>query len=91
MIVGNGEVRRYDCSMIRWNIRNRAAKLGWKNAHELSIHVGLSYPVARRVWAEEAPARLDVATLEALAVAFKVKTPWELLTYEPPPRSSPPR
>lgn len=83
MIVGNGEVGRYDSTMIRWNIRNRAAKLGWKNAHALSMHAGLSYPVARRVWAEEAPARLDVATLEALARAFRVKTPWELLTYAP--------
>jgi hypothetical protein len=87
MIVGNGEVQRYVCSMIRWNIRKRADKLGMTNAHELSVRAGLSYPVARRVWAEEAPARLDVGTLEALAVVFKVKTPWELLTYEPRRRS----
>lgn len=69
--------------MIRWNIRNRAAAFGVTNAHSLSVLAGLSYPVARRVWAEEAPGRIDVATLERLAVAFKTpRNPWVLLSVE---------
>jgi hypothetical protein len=68
--------------MIRWNVAARAAKHGVTNAHQLAAKAGLTLPVAYRVWAGEPLQRIEVATLEAIAAAFRVK-PWTLLEYEP--------
>ena len=69
--------------MIRWNVRNRAEKRGVRNAHDLAVKAGLSYPVAYRIWNSEKAGRIDAKTLEHLHVALKTKSPWLLLTFTP--------
>jgi transcriptional regulator with XRE-family HTH domain len=68
---------------IYWNVKERAATKGWSNAHQLAKAVGLSYPVAWRILQDEPVGRVDAETLEALARAFDLKTPWPLLDYRP--------
>lgn len=55
-------------------------KRGWTNANQLADGAGLTKPAAYRVVAGEPLERIEVATLEALARAFKVK-PWALLEW----------
>ncbi|MGH9887097.1 MAG: helix-turn-helix domain-containing protein [bacterium] len=69
--------------MIRWNvdvIRAHMERHGWENANQLAIGARLTAPVAARVLAGGPLERIEVATLEHLAEAFRVK-PWTLLEY----------
>lgn len=59
---------------------------GLANAYQLAAFAGLTKPTAARVLAGGPIDRIEVATLEALAVAFRV-APWSLLVYEPAMRS----
>ena len=71
---------------IRWDvegIKERAARKGWKNAHQFAIGAGLSAPAAARIFEGEPLDRIDVRTLERLARAFGLKAPWALLDYRP--------
>jgi DNA-binding Xre family transcriptional regulator len=68
--------------MIRWNLDRHMAKRGLTNAYQLAAFAGLTKPTAARVLAAEPLERIDVATLHALATAFRVK-PWALLEYVP--------
>jgi len=69
--------------MITWNVRARALAKGWTNPYQLAKGAGVTQPLAARVLADEPIGRIDVATLEALARAFALKTPWSLLSYVP--------
>jgi transcriptional regulator with XRE-family HTH domain len=55
---------------------------GLENAYQLAAFAGLTKPLASRLLAGAPLERIDVATLEALARAFRVK-PWALLEYVP--------
>ncbi len=68
---------------IRWgDVKGRAKAKGWDNAHQLAQGAGLSYPVATRLWrAKQSIDRIEVDTLEKLAKAFGLKSPWALLEY----------
>jgi DNA-binding Xre family transcriptional regulator len=68
--------------MIRYNIERHMHRKGWTTAYQLALHAGVTQPAAHRVMAGEPLQRIEVATLEKLAVAFRVK-PWTLLEYEP--------
>lgn len=68
--------------MIRWNLDRHMARRGLTNAYQLAAFAGLTKPLASRLLAGAPIERLDVATLETLAVAFRVK-PWTLLEYVP--------
>lgn len=68
--------------MIRYRIAKHMARKGWTTAYQLAQGAGITQPAAHRVLASEPLQRIDVATLEALAEAFRVK-PWALLIYEP--------
>ena len=68
---------------IYWNVRERAEKQGWANAHQLAVGAGISYPIAWRIMKDAPLERIEVATLETLARAFSLKSPWALLRYEP--------
>ena len=73
--------------MVRWDVAALAKAKGWENANQLARGAGLSYPVASRVLDSEPLDRIDVSTLERLAVALDmVKTPWRLLAFDPPKR-----
>jgi hypothetical protein len=69
--------------MITWNVRGRAEARGWKNPYQLAKGANITQPLAARVLSDEPIGRIDVATLEALARAFDLKTPWALLEYNP--------
>lgn len=69
-------------AMIRWNVKPFMEKRGWTNASQLATEAGITAPVAYRVLAGEPLERIDVATLERLAAAFRVK-PWQLLEHTP--------
>lgn len=69
--------------MIRWHIERHMARRGIANAYQLAAFAGLTKPTAARVVAGEPLDRIEVATLEALAKAFRVR-PWALLEYVPP-------
>lgn len=69
--------------MIRWNVKDRAARRGWTNARQLSLGATIGYPAAWRIMQGEPLDRLDIHTLETLTRAFGLKTPWALLTYTP--------
>lgn len=58
------------------------ARKGWDTAYRLALETGISQPAAARVLSAHPVERIDVATLEKLAVAFRVK-PWALLEYVP--------
>jgi hypothetical protein len=74
--------------MVRWNVVALAKDKGWENANQLARGAGLSYPVASRVMESEPLERIDVSTLERLALALDMtKTPWKLLAFDPPKRS----
>ncbi len=67
---------------IYWNVRERAKAKGWANAHQFAIGAGISYPIAWRILTSDAPIeRIETATLERLAKAFGLKTPWSLLEH----------
>ena len=70
---------------IYWNVKARAEAKGWTNAHQLATNAGISYPIAWRILQGEASAepieRIETATLEKLARAFGLKSPWSLLDY----------
>lgn len=68
--------------MIRWNLTRQMERRGLENAYQLAAFAGLTKPLAARLLSGAPVERLDVATLEALARAFRVK-PWTLLDYEP--------
>lgn len=55
---------------------------GLANAYQLAAFAGLTKPAAARVLAGEPLERIEVATLERLSRAFRVK-PWALLEYTP--------
>ena len=70
---------------IHWNLQTALRRQGIENAHQLAERAGIGYPAATRIWKAKdgaALGRFDLRTLEALAVAFRVK-PWSLLRYEP--------
>jgi hypothetical protein len=73
-------------SMIRWDLATHLAAHRILNANQLALLARITYPVASRVLkaATEGTAieRIDVATLEALASAFRVK-PLTLLRHSP--------
>jgi transcriptional regulator with XRE-family HTH domain len=69
--------------MIRWNVAERAERQkGWTNAYQLAKGAGISQPAAARVLAGASLERIEVGTLEKLAAAFGLKTPWSLLDYD---------
>jgi DNA-binding Xre family transcriptional regulator len=68
--------------MIRWNLSKHMARKGWTTAYQLAKETGISQPAAHRVLSSEPVGRIDVATLESLARAFRVK-PWALLEHVP--------
>ena len=68
--------------MIRWNLDRHMARRGLTNAYQLAAFAGLTKPTAARVLAGEPLERIDVATLDALTRAFRVR-PWALLDYRP--------
>lgn len=68
--------------MIYWDLDRHMARRGLANAYQLAAFAGLTKPTASRVLTGARLERIDTATLEALAVAFRVK-PWSLLRYEP--------
>lgn len=67
--------------MLRWNVRAKARARGWTNAYQLAKGVGITQPLAARVLSDEPIERIDVATLETLTRAFRLKSPWSLLEY----------
>lgn len=69
--------------MICWDLDRHMARRGLANAYQLAKFAGLTKPTAARVLTGAPLLRsIDVPTLEALAVAFRVK-PWSLLRYDP--------
>jgi transcriptional regulator with XRE-family HTH domain len=68
--------------MIRWDVAKYMGRKGWTTAYQLAKGAGISQPAAANVLAGQALERIDVAALEKLAKAFRVK-PWSLLDYEP--------
>lgn len=68
--------------MIRWNVAKYMARKGWTTAYQLAQGAGISQPAAANVLAGRPLERIDVAALEKLARAFRVR-PWALLEYEP--------
>jgi len=68
--------------MICWNLTRHMERRGLANAYQLAAFAGLTKPTASRLVSGAPLERIDVATLEALALAFKVK-PWALLQYTP--------
>lgn len=67
--------------MIRYNIGKYMDRKGWATAYQLAHGAGITQPAAHRVMAGEPLQRIEIATLEALARAFRVK-PWALLDYD---------
>lgn len=68
--------------MIRYDLKRHMKRRGWSGAYQLAEAAKIPVPLAYRVLSGEPLKRLDVATLETLAVAFRVK-PWTLLEYVP--------
>jgi transcriptional regulator with XRE-family HTH domain len=66
--------------MIRWDLDRHMTKRGLANAYQLAAFAGLTKPTAARVMAGAPLGRIEVATLEALAKAFRVR-PWSLLAH----------
>lgn len=66
--------------MIRWNIAKHMQRKGWASAYQLAKETGISQPAAANVLGGAPLERIDVAALEKLARAFRVK-PWALLEY----------
>lgn len=54
---------------------------GWANASQLARNAALTYPVAARVLQGAELERIEVATLEALCLAFDCE-PWDVLEYK---------
>jgi hypothetical protein len=76
--------------MIRWNvvlIRECMSERGWTNANQLAVGAKLTAPVAARVLAGAPLERIEVATLERLALAFG-REPWDLLDHRRSARRS---
>lgn len=70
--------------MIRWRLAPHLKRKGWTSAYQLARGADLTMPLASRLFhADGQPiSRLEIATLEALARAFRVR-PWALLEYLP--------
>lgn len=71
--------------MIQWNLPALARHMerhGLTNANQLREFAGLTVPTAYKILGGGALQRIEVATLESLAKAFRVK-PWALLEYIP--------
>lgn len=66
---------------IYWNVKARAAAKGWTNPYQLAKGAGITQPLAARLLADEPLDRISVDTLETLARAFHLRTPWPLLDY----------
>ena len=67
--------------MIHWNVAEHMTRKGWKNASQLAIGAGLTYPTASRVVKARRVEKIETATLETLAKAFGVKNPLTLLKH----------
>jgi len=65
---------------VHWNVQPLMARRGIANAHQLAERAGLTLPVAYRLLDGHPLERIDIATLERLAVFFRV-SPWRLLDY----------
>lgn len=72
--------------MILWNLAPHLKRKGWTSAYQLARGADLTMPLASRLFANDGKRmdRIEVATLEALARAFRVK-PWALLKHVPDP------
>lgn len=68
--------------MIRWDITKHMDRKGWTTAYQLAKGAGISQPAAANVMSRAPLKRIDVAALQALAKAFRVK-PWLLLEWTP--------
>lgn len=68
--------------MIRWDVTKHMTRKGWTTAYQLAKGAGISQPAAANVLSGAPLERIDVAALEKLARAFRVR-PWALLSYEP--------
>jgi hypothetical protein len=68
--------------MIRYDLSGVMRRHRLENANQLAAFTKIPPPLAYRLLAGESLKRLDVATLETLARAFRVK-PWTLLVYAP--------
>lgn len=66
--------------MIRWNVAKYMNRKGWTTAYQLAKGAGISQPAAANVLAGHPLERIDVAALEKMAHAFRVK-PWVLLEW----------
>jgi hypothetical protein len=71
---------------IYWSVKAKALAKGWTNPYQLAKGAGITQPLAARVLAGDPIDRINVATLETLARAFNLKTPWALLDYRPEKR-----
>ena len=65
---------------IRWKLQPWLDRRGIENPNQLAERAGLTLPVAYRLFEERDVERLDVATLDKLAVFFRC-APWRLLEY----------
>lgn len=65
---------------IRWNLQPLMRAQGIENANQLAEEAGLTLPVAYRLAEGDDLERIDVRTLDKLAVFFKCP-PWRLLKY----------
>jgi DNA-binding Xre family transcriptional regulator len=68
--------------MIQYNLSKHMARHGLTNANQLKDFAGLTVPTAYSVLSGAPLQRIETATLERLATAFKVK-PWALLEWTP--------
>jgi DNA-binding Xre family transcriptional regulator len=70
--------------MITWNLPAIARHMERRkiaNAHQLHEYTGLTIPTAYNVLSGGPLQRIEVATLETLASAFKC-SPWNLLDFK---------
>lgn len=65
--------------MIRWRLVDVLEAKGW-TSYRLAKETGLTISAAYRLAKEDAPQRLDVATLDAVCAALDVQ-PGELLVH----------
>lgn len=75
--------------MIRYAVKPHMDRKGWQNANQLAEGADIPPPLAYRVLAGEPLERIEVRTLERLALAFGLtdskgrKAIWQLLEYIP--------
>jgi hypothetical protein len=70
--------------MIKYALERQMKRRGLANAYALAEFAKIPPPLAYRLLSGKRLERIEVATLEALAKAFKVK-PWTLLDWTPEP------